>query len=164
MPSATEDTVLSSRPPKSGPPNPRSRFRQLVVDIRDQLGSDNSIVSSDQDCLLLQQRLLSYISEETGWENYAFRDATQSFTRNLVYRGNGKYNLILKGSLKETRYAWPENVGPGQEMKTTKETTFGRDQVTYMADSLGLHKISNSDPDEYAVSLHRRTAITPSAE
>ncbi|KAL8787932.1 MAG: hypothetical protein Q9213_001959 [Squamulea squamosa] len=156
MPSATQDIVRSLRSrPKAAPLNPRSRFRQLVIDIQNQLGSDNSIVSSDQDCLLLQQRLMSYKSEETGWEDYAFRDATQTFTRNLVHRGNGKYNLILKGSIKETRYAWPENVGPNQEMKMTKETTFDRDQVTYMADSLGLHKISNPDPNEYAVSLHR---------
>ena len=39
-------------------------------------------------------------------------------------------------------------------MKTTQETSLGCDQVVYMADSLGLHKISNPDSEEYAVSLH----------
>lgn len=39
-----------------------------------------------------------------------------------------------------------------------QETLFEKDQVTYMSDELGLHKISNPDSEETAVSLHCKTA------
>ncbi|KAL8656642.1 MAG: hypothetical protein Q9226_002598 [Calogaya cf. arnoldii] len=180
MPSTAMDSVQPSTPWLQSPdPNPRSRFRQLINDIRFQLGSDNSLISSDNHRRLLQRRFETYKSEEPGWEEYAFPDFTQTFTRNLVDRGNGKYNLlvlvwtpglqspihdhanshcimkILKGTLTETRYEWPQSLG--EPMKTTSQTNLERDQVVYMADNLGLHKISNPDSVEYAVSLHLYT-------
>ncbi|KAL8996261.1 MAG: hypothetical protein Q9169_004192 [Polycauliona sp. 2 TL-2023] len=71
---------------------------------------------------------------------------------------------ILKGSLTETRYAWPQSTGPGKAMDVTKQTHLDRDQVVYMADNLGLHKISNLDPKEYAVSLHLYTPPNAAVE
>lgn len=61
---------------------------------------------------------------------------------------------ILKGTLKETRYALP---APATQPHVIKETTYRANQVTYMSDELGLHKISNPHPDELAVSLHLYT-------
>lgn len=61
---------------------------------------------------------------------------------------------VLKGTLKETRFDFPRNNAMPPEI--IKETTFQEGQVTYMADELGLHKISNPDPVNVAVSLHRR--------
>ena len=64
---------------------------------------------------------------------------------------------ILKGSLRETRFFWPTvHLNNAQEVPLVveKETTYRKDQVTYMSDKLGLHKISNPDSTEYAVSLH----------
>lgn len=47
---------------------------------------------------------------------------------------------VLKGSLKETLYSWPnENVvndGLASPLRTKKETIYGRDQVTYMSDNV----------------------------
>ena len=67
---------------------------------------------------------------------------------------------ILKGSLTETRYAAPTavqiNGSEDQPMVKTGETTYSQNQVTYMADNLGVHRISNPHPTEYAVSLHRK--------
>jgi cysteine dioxygenase len=66
---------------------------------------------------------------------------------------------ILKGSLTETRYAWPTinlNKSEDRHMQVISEKTYQADQVTYMSDKLGLHRISNPDPDSYAVSLHCR--------
>lgn len=92
---------------------------------------------------------------------------------------------ILKGSLTETIYGWPcqdsENpaecataadslypstkhtcqargsaTGPS-ELHVRKETTYEREQVTYMSDSLGLHRIRNPSESEYAISLHLYT-------
>jgi cysteine dioxygenase len=42
-------------------------------------------------------------------------------------------------------------------MVKTRETTYSENQVTYMADTLGVHRISNPHPTEYAVSLHLYT-------
>lgn len=64
---------------------------------------------------------------------------------------------ILKGSLKETRYSWPTielNNGELRPLQVDKETLYAENEVTYMSDKLGLHKISNPDPDDFAVSLH----------
>jgi cysteine dioxygenase len=59
---------------------------------------------------------------------------------------------ILRGSLKETRYNFPKNNATAPEV--IKETIYKENQITYMADELGLHKISNPDPNNVAVSLH----------
>jgi hypothetical protein len=64
---------------------------------------------------------------------------------------------ILKGSLVETRYAWPTvdlNNSADRPLQTLSEKTYKADQVTYMSDKLGLHRISNPDKDGFAVSLH----------
>ena len=87
---------------------------------------------------------------------------------------------VLRGSITETRYEWPTppaststtrdsspssmhrgglhgSLQSTDHMRTTKITTFENDQVTYMADDLGLHKISTPDSDTYAVTLHLYT-------
>ena len=61
---------------------------------------------------------------------------------------------ILKGKLKETRYEWPAE-GCTDPPEVLQETVFAQNGVTYMRDELGLHRISNPDPDNFAVSLHR---------
>jgi cysteine dioxygenase len=63
---------------------------------------------------------------------------------------------VLKGSLKETRFDFPKNAVTAP--RVIKETIFGENEVTYMSDDLGLHKISNSDPEDMAVSLHRKSS------
>jgi cysteine dioxygenase len=64
---------------------------------------------------------------------------------------------VLKGQLKETRYLWPTvqlNNREHAPLQIEAEKTYGENEVTYMSDKLGLHKISNPDPEEYVVSLH----------
>jgi cysteine dioxygenase len=63
---------------------------------------------------------------------------------------------VLKGTLKETRFDFPRNNATPPVI--IKETTYKEGQVTYMADELGLHKISNPDPENVAVSLHRESS------
>ena len=58
---------------------------------------------------------------------------------------------ILKGSLKETLYSWPDrmvNDGKASPLKIKKETIYQNDQVTYVCDKVGVH-------------LHLRTLILP---
>ena len=64
---------------------------------------------------------------------------------------------VLKGSLKETRFDFPRNNATPPVV--IKETTYQEGQVTYMADELGLHKISNPDSEKVAVSLHRKSSV-----
>ena len=60
---------------------------------------------------------------------------------------------VLKGTLKETRFDFPRNNATAPHV--IRETVYQQGEVTYMADELGLHKISNPDEKEIAVSLHR---------
>lgn len=92
---------------------------------------------------------------------------------------------ILKGTLKETLYSWPCQHGdnaascaqPSEgDCPSTKhtcsatsqslepaalhmqrDTPYERDQVTYMSDKIGLHRITNPSDSEVAVSLHLYT-------
>ncbi|KAB8208177.1 RmlC-like cupin domain-containing protein [Aspergillus parasiticus] len=72
-----------------------------------------------------------------------------------------KAHQVLKGSLQETLYSWPDKSklehGQISPPQIRRETTYGENQVTYMSDKLGLHKISNPDPNNVAVSLHLYT-------
>ena len=63
---------------------------------------------------------------------------------------------VLKGTLRETRFSYPDSHVPSSGPKVIKETTYKENEVTYMADELGLHKISNPDQERLAVSLHRK--------
>jgi cysteine dioxygenase len=66
---------------------------------------------------------------------------------------------ILKGKLTETRYATPpegDNDTENGPLEVLAKTTYEANQVTYMSDKLGIHRISNPDEDNYAVSLHRK--------
>jgi len=63
---------------------------------------------------------------------------------------------VLKGEIRETRFAIPERPGEQGALVQTSNLGFGLNKVSYMADQLGLHSISNPHPLEYAVSLHRK--------
>lgn len=84
---------------------------------------------------------------------------------------------ILKGSLRETLYTPPPsqtaregslNSSPIPVVATdslrsptmpiqTRSTTYHTNEVTYIADDIGLHKIENPSADEIAISLHLYT-------
>ncbi|SLM35564.1 cysteine dioxygenase [Lasallia pustulata] len=160
-------------------------FQQLVQDLCNVLGPSSGLDSADVNPLDLQKLMQGYTSTEAEWQKYAWGDPSRTYTRNLVDKGNGKSNLlvlvwtpgrgspihdhadahcvmkILKGSLKETLYTWPDrnmvNDGKASPLKIEKETMYHRDQVTYISDKIGLHRISNPDPDNIAVSLHLYT-------
>ncbi|MCJ1439911.1 MAG: Cysteine dioxygenase [Stictis urceolatum] len=176
---------MPSRIENSAEADSHDRFQELVVDLSAKLGPSSGIDADDVDAGDLVKLMQQYISKESEWEKYALGNSRMPYTRNLVDRGNGKSNLlilvwsagkgslvhdhadahcvmkILKGSLKETRYAWPEDSG-SSPLSITQETVFGENEVTYMADELGLHKVSNPDPNNDAVSLHLYTP--PNAE
>jgi len=170
MPSAIEiETETSSQ----------NSFDRLVDQLCKVLGPCSGINSDEVDPVDLQRLMEQYNSKEAEWEKYAFGDTSRPYTRNLVDEGNGKSNLlilvwtpgrgspvhdhanahcimkVLRGSLQETLYEWPEKEGAPLTVK--KETRYTSGAVTYMSDTLGLHKISNPDPLKPAVSLHLYT-------
>ncbi|CAJ2512799.1 Uu.00g009180.m01.CDS01 [Anthostomella pinea] len=161
------------------PAIPMNQFNQLVEDIRQVLGPSSGLDSADvdvEDLTLLMER---YVSNSKEWATYAMGNANLPYTRNLVDEGNGKANLlvlvwtpgkaspihdhgnahcvmkILRGNLTETRYDFP-NGDKAQPMQVKSENVHNENAVAYMADELGLHRVSNQDSD-YAVSLHLYT-------
>ncbi|KAM0205117.1 hypothetical protein ACHAQI_009480 [Fusarium lateritium] len=171
--------VGPSMTPNVGP-RQQNRFEELVQRLKDALGPSSGLTSDDVDVDYLQQLMEGYDSSNNSWSKYAFGDRTRGYTRNLVDEGNGKSNLlvlvwspgkgspihdhgnahcimkILRGELTETRYDFPEeNEGEGP-MKVISERTYKENAVTYMADELGLHRVTNRGSN-FAVSLHLYT-------
>ncbi|KAI4601065.1 hypothetical protein KJ359_012252 [Pestalotiopsis sp. 9143b] len=156
-----------------------NRFEDLVQVLKDALGESSGLTSDDVDVDVLSDSMARYMSDDAEWSKYALADASRAYTRNLVDEGNGKSNLlvlvwtpgkgspihdhgnahclmkILRGSLTETRYDFPEGTQP-QEMIVKSRTTHDENAVAYMADELGLHRVSNEGSD-FAVSLHLYT-------
>ncbi|KAL7784830.1 RmlC-like cupin domain-containing protein [Trichoderma ceciliae] len=156
------------------------RFEELVLALKDALGPSSGLTSEDIDVGFLMDLMRAYDGSDMHWSKYAFGDASRGYTRNLVDEGNGKSNLlvlvwspgkgspihdhgnahclmkILRGDLTETRYAFPEDNEPEGPMTVISDKTYRENQVTYMADELGLHRVSNRGSD-FAVSLHLYT-------
>ncbi|TVY26381.1 Cysteine dioxygenase [Lachnellula hyalina] len=160
-------------------------FQTLVADLSRLLGPSSGIDSADVNVGELKKLMEDYVSCEEDWAKYAFSDHSRGYTRNLVDKGNGKSNLlvlvwspgkgspihdhanahclmkVLKGSLKESRYSIPADAD--HETATAgapvclSEKVYGVGQVAYMADELGVHRISNPDEMGVAVSLHLYT-------
>ncbi|KAK1961986.1 cysteine dioxygenase type I [Colletotrichum sublineola] len=72
---------------------------------------------------------------------------------------------ILKGELTETRYDFPQlhksqdsfvSKSGGGQMDVVVESTYTANEVAYMSDDLGVHKVWNKG-DDFAVSLHLYT-------
>ncbi|KAH0628145.1 hypothetical protein JD844_008928 [Phrynosoma platyrhinos] len=109
--------------------------------------------------------------------NSGFDDQVEIYTRNLVDKGNEKFNLmilcwgeghgssihdhtdshcfmkILQGNLKETLFEWPDKKGVG-EMQKKSERVLKKNQCAYINDTIGLHRVENPSHTETAVSLH----------
>ncbi|KAF7163944.1 hypothetical protein CNMCM5623_008605 [Aspergillus felis] len=157
MPYLDSTTLL----PPSQRKYPDNAFENLVLDLSEALRPSSGLDSDDVNPDDIQRLMEQYVSNPEEWRPFALGDNSRGYTRNLIDEGNGKSNLILKGSLQETLYTWPDQDklqnGQSSSPQIIKETTYTENQVTYMSDKLGLHKISNPDPHKPAVSLHLYT-------
>uniref|UniRef100_A0A7E4UQR0 Cysteine dioxygenase n=1 Tax=Panagrellus redivivus TaxID=6233 RepID=A0A7E4UQR0_PANRE len=146
-------------------------MEKLISEVQDVFKNDH-INTED-----LKYVLQNYKSNPCDWKKYANFDA-HKYTRNLVDIGNGKYNMmilcwgpgmsssihdhtnshcfvkILDGSLCETRFAWPETEGKDAPLQKLGETLCNTDDVTYMSDEIGLHRMENPSHSDGCVSLH----------
>jgi len=156
------------------------RFDRLVLGLKAALGPSSGLTSDDVDVAFLTRLMKDYDGSDRKWAKYAFGDSSRGYTRNLVDEGNGKANLmvlvwtpgkgspihdhgnahclmkILRGSLTETRFGFPEDHKEEERMEIISRKTYNENAVTYMADELGLHRVSNEGSD-FAVSLHLYT-------
>ncbi|XP_002737105.1 cysteine dioxygenase type 1-like [Saccoglossus kowalevskii] len=134
----------------------------------------------ESDCVNVeevQSVMENFKSKESDWRRFAKFDPNR-YTRNLVDEGNGKYNLILlcwgegqgsgihshsdahcflkvmDGTLRETLYEWPSKSEGRTKMKVKKIADCEMDQVAYINDSYGVHRVENTSNVETAVSLH----------
>ncbi|XP_003703165.1 cysteine dioxygenase type 1 [Megachile rotundata] len=152
-------------------------LRELIDALHEAFKTDH--VNIDD----VQSLMASYRSNPLEWKKYAKFDRYR-YTRNLVDEGNGRFNLmvlcwgeghgsaihdhadahcvmkILQGELCETRYAWPKKCkdnNDGEELEELEElqrNTLGLNEICYINDSLGLHRVENPSAVNPAVSLH----------
>lgn len=174
----------SYQPDRLTPKDKLDDFQLLVRALSDALGPSSGLDSADVNPEDIIQLMRQYTSKETEWRQYAFADPSRNYTRNLVDEGNGKSNLLvlvwnpgrgspihdhanahcvmkmLKGQLKETLYAPAldeASTGATRPPQIIKETVYSENEVTYISDQIGLHKIFNTSNDEPAISLHLYT-------
>eukprot|EP00794_Sanderia_malayensis_P019575 gene19575-21506_t len=119
----------------------------------------------------------SYKAESKDWEKFTNFDPYR-YTRNLVDEGNGKFNLIvlcwseaqgscihdhadahcfmkiLDGQLQESLYGWPKDGTSNEQMEPLRKNLYNKNEVAYINDSIGLHRIENLSHTNRAVSLH----------
>lgn len=157
---------------------PDNKLGELIRKLKGIL-SGKGLASEDVDIERVKQVMEEYESNEEEWGKYALHDQSRPYTRNGVVDINGNANLlilvwsptrssaihdhanahccmkILKGSLQESLYDVPTE--EGHHLDPKKETMMHRDEVGYISDAIGLHKISNPLPDQYSVSLHLYT-------
>uniref|UniRef100_T1JM54 Cysteine dioxygenase n=1 Tax=Strigamia maritima TaxID=126957 RepID=T1JM54_STRMM len=126
----------------------------------------------------IHELMQSYKSNRQEWSHFAKFDRHR-YTRNLVDEGNGKFNLMLlcwnegqgssihdhsdahcfmkmlEGELFEVRFPWPtESQSQDEELKSFAESRIGVNEVCYINDSMGLHRVENRNHSNTAVSLH----------
>jgi cysteine dioxygenase len=126
----------------------------------------------------------TYLSEKEI-QKYVFIDHEIPYTRNLVYTDNEHFSLILmcwnpnreskihdhpcdgcfvktlSGSIKESRYHMEETTNAKGELERTMKFDFeyatSVNEVTYMDNNLGYHKIGPNPVDKPAMTLHLYT-------
>lgn len=155
-----------------------SSFYELIMDLK-KLLAGKGLSSEDIDVNKVRELMENYKSSDIDWSHLALHDETRNYSRNGIINLNGNANLlilvwspgkssaihdhanahccmkILKGELRESLYDIPERTG--EQLRCKKETPLYRDEVGYISDSIGLHKITNPLKDEISVSLHLYT-------
>ncbi|KAI0243455.1 hypothetical protein L0F63_007101, partial [Massospora cicadina] len=150
----------------------------LVLLIRNELG-DHGLDSEHVDVPKIMKLMSEYRSKPEDWIKYAHFD-DKKYTRNLVDSGNGSFNLlvlawgpgqaspihdhagshcimkILDGQLQEYLYSWPEDHSNASPMRCNRTTSYHKNQVTYIHDKIGLHRVKNATSSN-SLSLHLYT-------
>jgi len=148
---------------------------QLVVKLNELYGTPSTWEYKYDQIVKLLQRV-DFTTTETN--KYTFFDFTKPYTRNLIATDGKNYTLLLlcwnpgkeskihdhpcegcfiktiRGCIKETTYTTNPKTN---EIKQKHIRFFSENQISYMHDSIGLHKIGNPSHDIGAVTLHLYT-------
>ena len=119
------------------------------------------------------------------WTLYALNDSSMHYTRNLIATDHANNTLlllcwnpgrhsaihdhpcdgcwmkVLQGQIQECRYR-PE--GDNQRLVCTQDTTQTRNDILYIEDSIGFHKVGNPHPTETAYTLHLYSPLIQSCK
>lgn len=154
-------------------PQPITSISELTEQVEKRVFAKSSAAWDDRKSAIL--KVLERLDLSTTDVNkYTFWDLTKPYTRNLAFSNkdftilllcwnpgreskihnhpcDGCFVKTLRGCIRETRYEI-DNIA--NTLTETGKKFFTEGQVSYMADDLGLHKISNSNKETGAVSLH----------
>ncbi|KAL6449757.1 CDG1 Cysteine dioxygenase CDG1 [Candida maltosa Xu316] len=155
-----------------------SGFYKLIQDLKEVL-QGKGLNNDDIDVEKVKQLMNEYKSEDIDWQHLALHDMSRNYSRNGVINLNGNANLLilvwtpgkssaihdhadahccvkmLSGELIEHLYDFPDH--EGDKLQCKRQTSMKRDEVGYINDSIGLHKMSNPLKDQVSVSLHLYT-------
>ncbi|CAL5871445.1 uncharacterized protein PFLUO_LOCUS5696 [Penicillium psychrofluorescens] len=160
---------------------------ELVRDIKAHLGESGGISSTDVNEKYLISLAQKYASQPSDWAKYFYNDTSKNYTRNAIENINQKANIlllvwnprkgspihdhanahcimkILAGELEETVYHMPDQDMPDQGAETKSpleiksQKVYRSNEVTYISDDIGLHRVRNPSSNKVAVSLHLYT-------
>lgn len=151
-------------------------LNELVAHLRDVFSNN------DVDVDYVKTLIGNYKSNPKDWRNYIKYDP-HKYTRTLIDEGNGEYNILLlcwaesqgssihdhanshcfmkclDGEVNETKFEWPEKSdtddnSEGKEMKEISSFPLKKNQVTYINDEIGLHRIENKSHSKAGITLH----------
>ncbi|KAJ4049344.1 hypothetical protein NW756_006580 [Fusarium oxysporum] len=150
----------------------------FVRDVKVHLGEEGSIGCDDIDEDYLISLAKKYTSNPNDWARYYHNCPEKNYTRNAIVNINHKANIlllvwnpgkgspihdhanahcilkVLAGELTETIYNMPEKDCEDRPLSIKSANTHQADQVTYISDDIGLHRVHNPHPTQVAVSLH----------
>eukprot|EP00049_Salpingoeca_infusionum_P005906 m.98885 g.98885 ORF g.98885 m.98885 type:complete len:255 (+) comp13129_c0_seq2:304-1068(+) len=154
---------------KKGTANP---FDAMCAEISEALSGDYADIDH------IQEILDSYKSDVEDWKRFAHFNQ-HSYTRNLVDDGNGKYNImllcwdvgqassihdhagshcfmkILNGELTQQLYDTPDKIESAHApLQLNAESCHSVDDVLYISDKIGTHRVANTSHSATAVSMH----------
>lgn len=160
-----------------------SSFPTLVRALRTAVGAQRGALDALDalDPRPLLALLRAYPARAGDWRRYALHDPRAGYTRNgvdgvgalasllvLVWtpgQGSAIHDharahcmvKVLQGTIEETLYKPPPPGAAGSgPLEVARVSTYGRDEVSYISDSVGLHRMRNPGA-EPAVTLHLYT-------
>lgn len=167
-----------------GPQRLQERYSldDLIYDIKAHLGTSGGISSSDVDEDYLISLAQKYNSDLDDWLPFYYNDRSKNYTRNAIENINHKANIlllvwnpgkgspihdhahahcimkILAGELRETVYHAPSSKSDtGKPLEIKSENIHSANDVAYISDDIGLHRVDNPSSNRVAVSLHLYT-------
>jgi len=162
--SETNDKVLA-----------KLNLTELVLEITDALAGTTPGKIPQKNLNIVRSAMKRYDASLNEWKPYEFWDSMKKYTRNLIatdydnftlmllcwnprkespvhnHAGSECFVRIIRGTVCETKYEMPTSGCDALKVSGQCKATAG--DVTFMNDSLGLHKIGN-DTDEPVITLH----------